>query len=107
MSTDRRSGAAEGEVGHVDVKLIGMGKVRGLVAGNLREVSTDTHDLVAAMANSRVRAKQGATWPDAWRGGELAITVTAIRRRLGVMAVRCQASSACSGGWRPWDQLGQ
>ena len=32
-----------------------VGEVRGLVAGNFEEVSTDTHTLVAAMANSRVR----------------------------------------------------
>ena len=95
-AADRRSGAAEGEVGRVEAKLVGMGEVRGLVVGNFGEVSTDTHNLVAAMANSRVRVAGPSRGRRGWMRGEeaeRAMAVTAIRRRLGVMVVRCQASS--------------
>ena len=95
-AADRRSGAAEGEVGRVEAKLVGMGEVRGLVVGNFGEVSTDTHNLVAAMANSRVRVagpSRGRRGRMRGEEAERAMAVTAIRRRLGVMAVRCQASS--------------
>ena len=95
-AADRRSGTPEGEVGRVEAKLVGMGEVRGLVAGNFGEVSTDTHTLVADMANSRVRVagpSRGRRGRMRGEEAERAIAVTAIRRRLGVMAVRCQASS--------------
>ena len=95
-AADRRQGVPEGEVGRVEAKLVAMGKVRGIVGGNFGEMSEDTHLLVAALANSRVRV----AGPSRGRRGRLrgeeaerAIAVTAIRRRLGVMAVRCQASS--------------
>ena len=54
-AADRRQGVQPGEVGRVEAKLVGMGTVRGLVSGNFGEMSEDTHLLVAAMANSRVR----------------------------------------------------
>ena len=95
-AADRRSGTAEGEVGRVEAKLVAMGEVRGLVAGNFGEVSTDTHTLVAAMANSRVRVagpSRGRRGRMRGEEAERAIAVTAIRRKLGVMTVRCQASS--------------
>ena len=97
-AADRRSGTAEGEVGRVEAKLVAMGEVRGLVAGNFGEVSTDTHTLVAAMANSRVRVagpSRGRRGRMRGEEAERVIVVTAIRRKLGVMAMRCQASGAC------------
>ena len=51
---DRRQGVPEGEGGRVEAKLVSLGKVRGLVAGQFGEVSEDTHLLVSAMATSRV-----------------------------------------------------
>ena len=73
-----------------------LGEVKGVVAGQFGEVSEDTHALIAAFATSRVRVagvtrgKRGR-----WRTeeGERAISVTAMRRRLCVMDVKCQASS--------------
>ena len=94
--SDRRLGTQEGIVGRVEAKLVGMGEVRGLVAADFGEVSTDTHTLVAAIAISRVRVA-GLSW--GWRGrmrgdeAERSIVVTAIPRKLEFMAVPCQASS--------------
>ena len=95
-AADRRQGVQEGEVGRVEAKLVGMGEVRGIVTGNYGEMLEDTHILVAAMANSRVRV----AGPTLGRGGRMkgeeaehSIAVSAIRHHLGVMAVRCQSSS--------------
>ena len=93
---DRLQGVPEGVVGRVEEKLISLGEVRGIVAGQFGEVSEDMHQLVAALATSRVRvmgptrSKRGLI-----RGeeGERSIAVGQIRRRLGVMTVRAQASS--------------
>ena len=100
-AADRRQGVQPGEAGWMEAgwmeaKLVGMGTVRGILSGNFGEMSEDTHFLVAAMSNSRVRV----TGPSRGRRGrmrgeeaECSIAVSSIRRRLGVMAVRCQASS--------------
>ena len=64
-AADRRQGVQEGEVGRVEAKLVGMGEVRGIVTGNYGEMLEDTHILVAAMANSRVRV----AGPTLGRGG--------------------------------------
>ena len=40
----------QGTVGPVERKLLELGEVRGIVAGNFGEVSEDTHALVAALA---------------------------------------------------------
>ena len=95
-AADRRQGVQPGEVGRVEAKLVGMGTVRGLVSGNFGEMSEDTHLLVAAMANSRVRVAgptRGRRGRMRGEEAERSIAVSAIRRRLGVMAVRCQSSS--------------
>ena len=79
-----------------EAKLISLGEVEGIVAGQFGEVSEATHSLVAALATSRVRVAGPTTGK---RGrlrsedAERAMAVSALRRRLGVMAVRCQASS--------------
>ena len=76
--------------------LVSLGKVEGIVAGQFGEVSEATHRLVAALATSRVRVA-GTTTGRQRRlrseEAERAMAVSALRRRLGVMAVRCQASS--------------
>ena len=93
---DRRQGVLEGEVGRVEAKLVSLGKVRGLVAGQFGEVSEDTHLLVSAMATSRVRVAgptRGRRGHMRTEEGERAVAISSIRRRLGVMTVRCQASS--------------
>ena len=95
-AADRRHGVGEGVVGRVEAKLVSLGQVQGLVAGQFGEVSEATHALIAALATSRVRVA-GVTRGRRghWRTeeGERAIAVTALRRRLGVMTVKCQASS--------------
>ena len=95
-AADRRQGVPEGVVGRVEAKLVSLGEVKGVVAGQFGEVSEDTHALIAALATSRVRVA-GVTRGrrGRWRTeeGERAIAVTQLRRRLGVMAVKCQASS--------------
>ena len=45
----------EDTVGPVQRKLLELGEVKGIVAGNFREVSEDTHALVAALATCRVQ----------------------------------------------------
>ena len=95
-AADCRQGVQQGEVGRVEAKLVGMGTVRGLVSGNFGEMSEDTHLLVAAMANSRVRVAgptRGRRGRMRGEEAERSIAVSAIRRRLGVMAVGCQSST--------------
>ena len=95
-AADRRQGVAEGVVGRVEAKLVSLGELRGIVAGNFGEVSTDTHDLIAALATRRVRkagVERGRRGMLRSEEAERAIAITGIRRRFGVMAVRCQASS--------------
>ena len=96
QGADRRQGVPEGRVGPVESKLISLGKIEGIVAGQFGEVSEATHRLVAALATSRVRV----AGPTRGRRGlvrteeaEGSVAVASIRRRLGVMTVRCQASS--------------
>ena len=93
---DRRQGIAEGAVGPVERKLVSLGKVEGLVAGQFGEVSEGLHSLLSTLASSRVRVA-GVTRGRRgfWRTeeGERAVAISALRRRLGVMAVKCQASS--------------
>ena len=95
-ATDRRQGTPEGQVGRVEEKLGSLGEVRGVVAGQWGEVSQAVHYLLDDMANSRVRV----AGPSMGRRGllrseaaERAMVISGLRRRVGVMAVRCQASS--------------
>ena len=93
-AADRRQGVQQGEVGRVEAKLERMGTVCGLVSGNFGEMSEDTHFLVAAMDNSRMQVAGPIRGTRGRMRGEEAkrlIAVSAIRRRLGVMAVRCQS----------------
>ena len=86
-----------GTVGAVERKLVELGKVHGIVAGNFGEVSQQTHSLLASLATSRVRV----AGPSRKRRGHLrseegerAMAISALRRRcLGVLMVRCQALS--------------
>ena len=75
---------------------VSLGEVRGVVAGQFGEVSQDTHTLVSALTTSRVRIA-GPTISRRGRlrteEGERLIAISSIRRRLGVMTVRCQANS--------------
>jgi hypothetical protein len=94
-AADRQQGMAQGE-GRVEAKLVSLGHVEGIISGQFGEVSEATHALVATLATSRVRV----AGPTRGRGGllrsedaERAVAVSALRCRLGVMAVRCQCSS--------------
>ena len=85
-----------GTVGPVERKLLELGEVRGIVSGNFGEVSEDTHALVAALATCRVkvagvtRGKKGIMRTEE---GERSLAISGLRRRLGVLTVKCQAHS--------------
>ena len=73
-----------------------LGEVREVVAGNFGEVSQDTHSLIASLATSRVRVagpSRGRRGHLRSEEGERAMAISALRRRLGVLTVRCQALS--------------
>ena len=85
-----------GTVGAVERKLVELGEVRGIVAGNFGEVSQQTHSLMASLATSRVRVagpSRGRRGHLRSEEGERAMAISALRRRLGVLTVRCQALS--------------
>ena len=93
---DRRQGVPEGVMGGLEARLISLGELRGIVAGNFGEVNGHMHDLIAALATSRVRkAGVGRGRRGVMRSeeAERAVAITGLRRKFGVMAVRCQASS--------------
>ena len=76
--------------------MIELGTVQGVVCGNWGEVSEPTHELVSALATSRVRV----AGPSRGRRGlmrsedaERSIAISSIRRRLSIACVRAQASS--------------
>ena len=66
------------------------------MAGNFGEVNGHMHDLIAALATSRVRKagvarrRRGVMRSEE---AERAVAITGLRQKFGVMAVRCQASS--------------
>merc|ERR1711867_130947 len=85
-----------GQVGRVEEKLVSLGDVRGIVVGQWGEASQATHYLLDDMAKSHVRV----AGPSMGRRGllrseaaERALVISGLRRRVGVMEVRCQASS--------------
>ena len=85
-----------GTIGPVERKLLELGEVRGIVSGNFGEVSEDTHALVAALATCRVRVagvSRGRKGHMRTEEGERSLAISALRRRLGVLTVRCQAHS--------------
>ena len=85
-----------GTVGPVERKLVELGEVHGIVSGNFGEVSQQTHSLMAFLATSRVRVagpSRGRRGHMRSEEGERAMAISALRRRLGVLTVRCQALS--------------
>ena len=73
-----------------------LGEVRGIVSGNFGEVSEDTHALVAALATCRVRVagvSRGRKGNMRTEEGERSLAISGLRRRLGVLTVKCQAHS--------------
>ena len=86
----------EDTVGPVEQRLIDLGQVRGVVSGGFGEVSEDTHSLLASLATCRVRVagpSRGRRGHLRSEEGERAVAISALRRRLGVLTVRCQAYS--------------
>ena len=60
VAADRNDiGVPKGELGVCERKLIELGEVRGLVAGNFGEVCETWHALLAALATIRVRVAEG------------------------------------------------
>ena len=81
---------------HNQMKLLELGEVRGIVAGNFGEVSEHTHALVAALATYRVRVagvSRGRKGHMRTEEGERSLAISALRRRLGVLTVKCQTYS--------------
>ena len=85
-----------GTIGPVEQKLIDLGEVRGVVAGNFGEVCLNTHSLLASLATSRVRVagpSRGKRGHLRSEEGERGVAIAALRRRPGVLTVRCQSLS--------------
>ena len=81
---------------HNQMKLLELGEVRGIVAGNFGEVSEHTHALVAALATYRVRVagvSRGRKGHMRTEEGERSLAISSLRRRLGVLTVKCQTYS--------------
>ena len=81
------------------MKLVELGAVRGLVAGNFGEVSEPWHALLSALATSRVgvagvqRVKRGVFRSEE---AERAVAILHLRVRLGVATVKAQCSPPVS-----------
>ena len=94
---DRRyNGVLPGVVGPVEQRLLGLGEVRGVVAGNFGEVSGVTHLLLAHLATCRVRVAgptRGRKGVMRSEDAERALAISSLRRRLGVATVRAQCLS--------------
>ena len=86
----------EGTVGPVERKLAELGEVQGVVSGNFGEVSEATHALGAALATCRVRVAgvtRGRRGHMRSEEGERSLSIAGLRRRLGVLTVKCQTMS--------------
>ena len=86
----------DGQVGPTERKLLQLGEVRGLVAGNWGEVSEATHALLDHLATSRVRVAiptMGRRGFERSEEAERSIAISSLRRRLGVATVRAQCHS--------------
>ena len=94
---DRKyNGVPDGQVGPTERKLLQLGEVRGLVAGNWGEVSEATHALLDHLATSRVRVAiptMGRRGFERSEEAERSIAISSLRRRLGVATVRAQCHS--------------
>ena len=97
QAADRRyNGVPEGEVGPCERKLVELGAVRGLVAGNFGEVSEPWHALLSALATNRVRVtgvQRGRRGVLRSEEAERAIAISHLRVRLGVATVKAQCTS--------------
>ena len=89
-AADRLAGTAAGVVGRVEVKLVSLGRLRGVVCGNWGEVSEDTHALLSIMATSRVRVAGPSTGRKGKlrsEEGERSVVMGYLRRVMGVATV--------------------
>ena len=80
----------------MEEKLGSLGEVWGVVAGQWGEVSQAAHYLLDDMATSWVRVAGPSTGRRGLlrsKAAERAMVISGLRRRVGVMAVRCQARS--------------
>ena len=87
----RHNGVEEGEQ-----RLTDLGEVRGLVAGNFGEVSDHWHQLLAALATSRVQVagiQYGRRGILRSEDSEWAVAISRLRIRLGVATVKAQCTS--------------
>ena len=95
-AADRRyNGVPEGETGPCERKLVELGEVRGLVAGNFGEVSEPWHALLSALATNRVRVagvQRGRKGVLRSEEAERAVAISQLRVRLGVAAVKAQCT---------------
>ena len=89
-------GVPEGQVGPVETKLAGFGKLRGLVFGAWGEASAGVHSLVEELAEQRSKSggmigAGGCRSKAACAKGSKGVATGQIRRMLSVVAVRAQA----------------
>ena len=90
------NGVEEDNVGPCEQRLVDLGEVRGLVAGNFGEVSDHWHQLLASLATNRVRVsgvQRGRRGILRSEEAERAMAISRLRVRLGVATVRAQCTS--------------
>ena len=90
------NGVQQGVVYPVEKKLLELGEVRGIVAGNFGEVSEATHTLIADLATNRVRVagpSRGKRGFIRSEEAERALAISSLRRHLGVATVKAQCHS--------------
>ena len=96
-AVDTHVGVEDGEVmGPVERKLGEYGELHGLVVGRFGEASEDVHNLIHAMAESRVSGLDLRSQPGAMEREELSIVVGQLRRRLSVAVIRATANCLLS-----------
>ena len=88
-------GTQEGQVGPVESKLVGFGRLRGLVFGAWGEASAGVHALVEELAERRAGSMAGGSHGRRSKVkcplGAKGVAVGQLRRALSVVAVRAQA----------------
>ena len=90
------NGVEEDNVGPCEQRLVDLGEVRGLVAGNFGEVSDHWHQLLASLATNIVRVsgvQRGRRGILRSEEAERAMAISRLRVRLGVATVRAQCTS--------------
>ena len=83
-------------MGPVERKLGEYGELHGLVVGRFGEASEDVHNLIHAMAESRVSGLDLRSQPGAMEREELSVVVGQLHRRLSMAVIRATANCLLS-----------